>query len=115
MTSQSQLETAQLAAMHAQTAPSPLGIPSPLWTENQRLKAANADLLARVAELGTARDFYRAAWESIPTGAIFDYWDGSEPTSYDAKQAAGEMGEWVTELQRMVQDAMRLSSKEVQP
>lgn len=44
----------------------------------------------------------RAEWESIPTGALFDYWLGGEPVHPDANDAAPEVEVWIRHLYDLV-------------
>ena len=71
-----------------------------------RLRTALAAATQRIAEL--------EAWiDAVPTGALIDYYYGSEAVSYDARQAVKELGAWV----RHVEDelARQLQQSGVQP
>lgn len=85
------------------------GIPSPLWTENQRLQAANAKMQQRIAELESERFHWktsyeelRQSWDAIPFAAMFVYWDGSETTTPEAVAASDTFGEWLEEIRRAI-------------
>jgi len=52
----------------------------------------NAALRARVAEL--------EAWiAAVPSGALIDYYYGSEARSYDGRAATHEVGAWIRRLE----------------
>ncbi len=65
------------------------GIPSPLWAENQRLQAVNAELRARVAELERESAAVHTAYDLYCAGAEMC---SDTPLSFDGYLAmlAGE-------------------------
>ncbi len=64
-------------------------------------KLAYKDLDFRI--IFAAEAMYRQAWDAIPTGALFDYWDGSQPITPDAKYVAAEVGDWIETLKLIVE------------
>ena len=66
------------------------------------LFAQNNELAKQLASLQGELQSLKAEWDATPTGALFDYWLGSEARDRDAIDAAPEVEAWIKHLSDVV-------------
>lgn len=73
------------------------------WSMEAAEQKRRADALVKqLASLQGELQSLKAEWDAIPTGALFDYWLGSEARDRDAIDAAPEVEAWIKHLSDVV-------------
>jgi hypothetical protein len=69
------------------------------WSMEAAEQKRRADALGKqISALQSELQSLRAEWDAIPTGALFDYWIGSEAKHPDAEDAAPDVEAWIKHL-----------------
>lgn len=69
------------------------------WSMEAAEQKRRADeLVKQLATVQGELQSLKAEWDAIPTGALFDYWLGSEAAHPDAEDAAPEVEAWIKRL-----------------
>ena len=81
------------------------------WSMEAAEQKRRADALVKqLAALQGELQSLKAEWDAIPTGALFDYWLGSQATHPDAEDAAPVVEAWIKRLSVAVDAEMGINS-----